>query len=162
LAVCEALAIGAAGDEEGALAAMEAVLADAAAADDPVGRVWAANGRTHLLLRAGRVAEARAAFDAAEQARKGFSYPYGAMVLARHEAALIALERGWPASCPAWRAAIDAIAAHGELTELALTLRAAAALAQRAGDAESARLLLAAVPPGVHASVSGDLLPDPP
>ncbi|HEY8492487.1 MAG TPA: hypothetical protein VIN04_01265, partial [Myxococcota bacterium] len=161
LAVCEALAIGAAGDEEGALAAMEAVLADAAAADDPVGRVWAANGRTHLLLRAGRVAEARAAFDAAEQARKGFSYPYGAMVLARHEAALIALERGWPASCPAWRAAIDAIAAHGELTELALTLRAAAALAQHAGDTESASLLLAAVPPGVHASVSGDLFPDP-
>src|SRR5690606_23288604 len=34
-------------------------------------------------------------------------------------------------------------------------------LAQRAGDVESAALLLTAVPPGVHASVSGDLFPDP-
>jgi predicted ATPase len=161
LSVCRAMAEGAGGDDAGALAAIEALIAEASAADDPVGVVWAALGRTHLLLRAGRLREARASFAAAQRAREGFSYPYGAMVMARHEAALIGLERGWPASCAAWRAAIDGAASAGELAELALTLRAAGALARRAGDEASSSLLLAAVPPGVHASVSGDLFADP-
>jgi hypothetical protein len=82
------------------------------------------------------------------------------MVTARLHAALEALERGFVASCGAWRAAIDAATAAGELAELALTLRAAAALARRAGDAETAQALLAAVPAGPHASVNGDLFGD--
>jgi hypothetical protein len=111
-------------------------------------------------VRAGRCAEARRALEDAQRAREGFAYPYGAMVTARLHAALEALERGFPPSCGAWRAAIDAAVAAGELAELALTLRAAAALARRAGDAASADALLAAVPPGPHASVNGDLFDD--
>jgi hypothetical protein len=117
-------------------------------------------GRTHRFVRAGQLEDARRALSAAQHARASFSYPYGAMVTARLEAALVGLERGWTASASAWRAALDTIAAAGDLAELALTLRAAATLAQRAGDEASLALLLAAVPPGVHASVNGDLFDD--
>jgi tetratricopeptide (TPR) repeat protein len=159
LAVCAAVQ-GSGERIEASLAALARARAEAEAADDRIGMVWAEVGRTHLLLRAGRLAEARAALAFAQRVRESFAYPYGAMVTARLEAALVALERGWPASCAAWRAALDACAAAGELAELALTLRAAAGLARRAGDRESAALLLAAVPPGVHASVNGELFED--
>jgi hypothetical protein len=114
----------------------------------------------HLLVRAGNVAEARRALAAAERAREGLSYPYGAMVTARLDAVLTALEQGWPAAAPVFAAALDLTAAAGELAELALTLRAAAALARRSGDGVSEALLLAAVPPGDHVSVNGDLFDD--
>ncbi len=161
IAVCRAAANGAAGAVERALADLVRVRDEAAGAGDSIGVVWAEVGRTHLLVRTGRLAEGRAALAAAQRARQGFAYPYGAMVTARLEAALVALERGWAASGAAWRAALDTVAAAGELAELALTLRAAAVLAWRAGDEESATLLLAAVPPGIHASVNGDLFEDP-
>jgi len=156
LAVCLAVTPGAAALDD-ALADLAGTAEEAAAANDPIGRVWAQVGRVHLLLRAGRLGEARGALDAAEQERAGFAYPYGAMVTARLGAALTALEQGWPASVPAFAAALDLTAAAGELAELALTLRAAAALARRHGDEVSAGLLLAAVPPGDPISVNGDL-----
>jgi predicted ATPase len=159
LAVCLAVTPGAAPLAD-ALAALERAGEEAAAAGDAIGVVWAEVGKVHLLLRAGRLGEARRALGAAERAREGFAYPYGAMVTARLGAALTALEQGWPASAGEWRAALERIAAAGELAELALTLRAAAALARRDGDRVSEARLLAAVPPGIHVSVNGDLFDD--
>jgi len=160
LVVCAAVIEGSGERLEAALAELPTVADDAARAGDRIGHVWALVARAHLLVRTARCAEARRALEAAQRAREGFAYPYGAMVTARLHAALEALERGFPASCDAWRAAIDAAVGAGELAELALTLRAAAALARRAGDAVSADALLAAVPPGLHASVNGDLFDD--
>ena len=160
LVVCAAVTEGAVGALAPALAELEEARAAAEAAGDRIGVVWALVARTHLLVRAGRLGEARSALGAAERAREGFAYPYGAMVTARLHAALEALERGWAASSDAWRAAIDSATASGELAELALTLRAAAALARRVGDEPSAEMLLEAVPPGTHCSVNGDLFDD--
>jgi len=160
LAVCVAVAEGEGEGIDGALVALARTSAAGAEADDPIAVVWAEMSRAHLLVRRGRLAEARGALARAEQAREGFAYPYGAMVTARLVAALDALERGWPDSCAAWRKAIDVTAAAGDLAELRVTLRASAVLARRAGDLESASLLRAAIPPGEHASVIGDLFED--
>gem|GEM_PF-1737434 len=162
LVVCAAVLEGSRpGALDAALAELGRACAEATEADDRIGRVWALVARTHLLVRAERLVDARAALAEAERAREGFTYPYGAMVIARLRAALIGLERGWAASCHAWRAALDVATAAGELAEIALTLRAAAALARRAGDVETAARLLAAVPAGTHLSVNGDVFDDP-
>jgi predicted ATPase len=157
LAVCAALTEGTGAAVPASLAALDACAAESAKDGDRIGVVWAGVSKTHVLLRAGRLAEARSTLDEAARARADFAYPYGAMVIGRLDAALTGLERGWTASCAVWRNAIDLATGAGELAEVALTLRAGAALARRAGDAESARILLAAVPPGAHTSVNGGL-----
>lgn len=161
LVVCAAVIESGGERRAAALAELETARADAEEAGDPIGVVWALVAATHVRLRAGDLAGARRALEAAERARHGFAYPYGAMATARLRAALETLEGSFAAAAPAWRAAIDAAAGAGELAELALTLRAAAALARRGGDAASADVLLGAVPPGCHASVNGDLFDDP-
>jgi predicted ATPase len=157
LGVCAALAEGTGAAVDRSLAELDASAAEAAADGDRIGVVWAGVAKTHVLLRAGRLAEARRTLDGAARARADFAYPYGAMVVARLHAALVGLESGWPASCSAWREAVDLAIGAGEVAELALTLRAGAALARRAGDTDSARILQAAVPPGAHTSVNGGL-----
>jgi predicted ATPase len=162
LVVCAAATTGSGDGLEKSLLALDRTSAEAAAADDAIGVVWAGVAKCQVLVRAGRLAEARRSLELADRARHGFAYPYGAMVTARLFAALEGLERGWRASRPAWSAAVDRIAAAGDLTELAVTLRAAAVLARREGDGKAAETLLAAVPAGIHASVIGDLFPDDP
>ena len=100
----------------------------------------------HRLLRAGRLGEARRALEAAERAREGFAYPYGAMVTARLAAALSALEQGWPRP-PGVARRPRAHRGGGRARRARPTLRAAAVLARRHGDRVSEARLLAAVPP---------------
>ncbi|HVH07960.1 MAG TPA: hypothetical protein VNE71_18350 [Myxococcota bacterium] len=157
LGVCAALTEGVGEGAPAAIAALDASADEAARGGDRIGVVWAGVAKTHVLLRAGRLAEARTALGEAARHREGFSYPYGAMVIARLDAALVGLERGFAASASFWRTAIDLATGAGELAELALTLRAAAALARRADDAETAGILLDAVPPGARTSVNGGL-----
>ena len=160
LAVFAASVAGALGDTAGALATLADVAARSSALGEGVNEVWARLASAQLLLAAGRIAEAREATDAAERAQRDFDYPYGLKVVPRLHAALLALERGWPASRDAWRAAIDHTAASGDLGELAVTLRAAAALAQRDGDRAAVAALLDAVPSGIHVDALVGLFED--
>lgn len=150
LAVFAASVEGVRGDVAGALATLESVSARSAALGEGLNEVWARLATAQLLLGAGRHAEARAAIAAAERTQRDFDYPYGIKVVPRLQAALIACEQGWAHSLAAWRVAIDRTAASGDLDELGVTLRAAAALALRAGDHEAAQALLDAVPAGIH------------
>ena len=138
-----------------ALAELADVSALASAEGDPIGVVWAKVVATHLLVRAGRLVEARAELAIARQAQQGFEYPYGAKVTLRLAATLDALEHGWPDARASWLAAIEGCAASGDLAELALALRTAAALAARGGDAAASTALLDAVPPGVRPVILG-------
>jgi predicted ATPase len=142
------------------LARLDALYAGAMAEEDRIGGVWVCVVATHHLLRARRLDAARAMLAKARQTQQGFVYPYGAKVCLRLAAALDSLERGWPASRPAWRAAIDGCAASGDLAELVLALRDAATLARRAGDAAAADALRAAVPGGVHPVILGGVFED--
>lgn len=150
LAVFAASVEGARGDVAAALATLERVTARAAALGEGVNEVWARLATAQLLLGAGRYPEAREAVAGAERAQHDFDYPYGIKVVPRLQAALIACEEGWERSRAAWRVAIDRTAASGDLDELGVTLRAAAALARRAGDDATAHALLDAVPAGIH------------
>jgi predicted ATPase len=140
---------------ESALAALEDVAKRAAADGDSIGEVWARVVATHVLIRIGRLPEAREALAVARQAQQGFDYPYGAKAVLRLTATLDALDRGWEHSRAAWLASIEACAHSGDLAEFALALRTAAALAARAGDRDAAEALLAAVPSGDHAVILG-------
>jgi predicted ATPase len=144
-----------------ALAALEAVARRAAADGDSIGEVWARVVATHLLIRAGRLPEARGALSVTRRAQQGFDYPYGAKATLRLAATLDALDHGWERSRAAWLQSIDACAHSGDLAEFALALRTAAALAARAGDLDAAAALLAAVPSGDHAVILGELFEAP-
>jgi predicted ATPase len=150
LAVFAASVAGVRGDVAGALATLESVSARSAELGEGLNEVWARLATAQLLIGAGRYAEARDAVAAAERTQRDFDYPYGIKVVPRLQAALIACEEGWESSRGAWRAAIDRTAASGDLDELGVTLRAAAALALRAGDRVAAEALLHAVPAGIH------------
>jgi predicted ATPase len=132
--------------------------ADAVAAQDPIARVWVQVVAAHQSLRALRLDAARAALTEARRSLEGLAYPYGTKVTQRLEATLLALEQGWAAARPAWRATIDRCAAAGDLAELAVALCDAAELAGRAGDKTARRTLLAARPSGRHAEVLGCVL----
>jgi predicted ATPase len=144
-----------------ALAELAEVAAAAAGESDPIGVVWAKVVATHLLVRAGRLGEARRELAIAREAQEGFEYPYGAKVTLRLAATLAALERGFADARASWLAAIERCAASGDLAELALALRTAAALAARAGDAAASAALLDAVPPGVRPVILGVLFEHP-
>ncbi|MEW6273239.1 MAG: hypothetical protein AB1689_28505 [Thermodesulfobacteriota bacterium] len=153
LTVFEAWARGVRDDRERALAVLDDAARRAAEAADGINEVWARLVSAQLLVAGSRFAEARTALDRARRLLDGFDYPWGAKASLRLEAVLTALEHGWHASHAAWRTAIDRTAAAGDLPELSLTLRSAAALALRAGDRDAATALLAAVPPGVHVDI---------
>jgi hypothetical protein len=148
---------GASGNLDESLAALDEVASRAAADRDTISEAWARIVSAQLLVAAGRPAAARPALAAAQQVLGTFDYPYGQNVGSRLSAVLATHEQGWPASREPWRAAVDRNAASGDLGELALTLRAAAALAAQAGDREAATALLDAVPAGEYVTVLGDV-----
>jgi len=160
LAVFAASVDGARGDVEGALATLERVAARSAELGEGLNEVWARLATAQLLLASGRHAEAGVAIAATEHAQRDFDYPYGIKVVPRLQAALLACEQGWEASRAAWRVAIDRTTAAGDLDQLGVTLRTAAALALRAGERATAEALLDAVPAGVHVDALVGLFED--
>jgi len=140
---------------DGALQRLTRIAEDSATSRDSIACVWARIVIAHHLVRAGRVADARAALETARAAQADFVYPFGSKAGLRLTAALDGIEHGWEFSRPAWLAAVNFCASCGDLTELALTLRDAAAIAERGGDHAARDVLLGAVPPGVHPIVLG-------
>jgi hypothetical protein len=162
LAISRAAVLGDTGDLGEALRMLERVKTLASSAGDPLNEVWAGLVAAHLLVVAGRRADARAALDEAEAVRNrfgypSFEYPFGLKASDRLRAALSTLEQGWEASRSLWREVIDRIAASGDVGQLAVGLETAAALAVRGGDGETAAALLAAVPGGTHVTVLAPL-----
>ena len=128
-------------DREAAALAAEAIAASTAA-DDPVTEIWARLVAAIIAIRAKEFAEARAELrrhDAARCRRRisgGVAPCYGPRATSqRWTAAAVSLGRH-RARRGAWRS--KRVARFGDVGELALTLRAAAAVAERAGRADVA------------------------
>ena len=124
-------------------------------AGDRITEAWARLVGATALVRVERLEEARAELARGAQAIDALEYPWfdGAMlrmqaVLAASEASLAGVEGGWDSSVALWRRAVEQAASRGALGEVALTLRAAAAVAARQGRADLAHGLLESAPVG--------------
>jgi len=147
-------------DREAAALAAEAV-AVSAAADDPVTEIWARLVSAMIAMRGNEFDKARAQLEAARRSSVSAKDQWWGGSLLRAEGYLAALDgdRGgaWEASRPTWRTAVERAARFGDVGELALTLQAAATVAERAGRADVAGALLDAAP----ATTEMTVLPSP-
>jgi predicted ATPase len=155
------------GEGERSLALLESAIDEVSGADDPINEAWLRLVRSTVLMRAERWDEARADTDHARATAESLLYPWweGAVlrqlaILSAYQASLLGLSNGWPASVGLWRAAIENAASRGSVGEVALTLRAAAAVALRLGDDDTAAALLATVPDSHELTVMAELFPD--
>jgi predicted ATPase len=160
LAVSEAAVVGAAGDLDRALDQLQAVVAEAVAAGDPINEVRARMVVAALLVRAGRGPAAAPEIEAVRALGEGAGYRWAVGVARRLEGVLVAVEAGWEASLPQWRAALDEFTPSGDLREVALTLRLAAGAAARTGEAGVAATLLGLAPPQDGVTLQPDLFAD--
>jgi tetratricopeptide (TPR) repeat protein len=162
LAISRASVLGDTGHPEEALTMLEQVATLARREGDPLNEAWARLVAAQHLLLAGRRADARAALDAAEAVRlrygyPSYEYPFGLKASDRLRAVLATLDEGWHATRPTWQGVIDRIASSGDVGQLAITLRTAAALAIRDGEVDVAGALLAAAPGRTHVTVLAPL-----
>jgi predicted ATPase len=138
-------------DREGrhdAAAAMASASARAAAdSGDHVSEVWARLVLTSIAMRAQRHDDAAAELALAEESARPLNDAWWGGALLRCRGALTAAAGGgWDGSASTWRTAIERAARRGDLPELALTLKAAAVIAHRAGKDATAAALLDALP----------------
>jgi predicted ATPase len=157
LAVSEAAVVGAAGELERALAQLRAVVDEAVVADDPINEVRARMVVAALLVRAERWREAEPEIAAVRALGEGAGYRWAVGLACRLEGVVVAVERGWTASLPLWRAALDEFAPTGDLREVSLTLRLAAGMAARTDEPAVATALLDVAPPQDGVTLQPDL-----
>ncbi|GIU86577.1 MAG: hypothetical protein KatS3mg009_1092 [Acidimicrobiia bacterium] len=146
-----------AGDTDGAVALLGPEIAAAVAGEDLVNEAWLRLVRATAHLRVGDAAAARRDVERAAAAADALRYAWWGGALRRTHAALVAVEAGWDASRPHWWDAVEYAVALGSVGGVALSLRAAAACAQRDGRPEVARALEAATPRSSETTVLQDL-----
>jgi predicted ATPase len=144
------------GTDADAVAALDAVAEEAAAAGDHVAEAWARTTAAQILLTRGRLADAQRTLRTIRDLRERSDLRWGEHPTRRLEALLATLEVGWSGTRASWRHAIESSAAAADLGELALTLETAAVLAHRAGDATVASALAAAIPLEAKGTVLGN------
>ena len=155
------------GEHDTALQLARQVAEASDAAGDRITEAWARLVGATALVRVERWEEARIELARGAQAIDALEYPWfdGAMlrmqaVLAASEASLAGVEGGWDSSVELWRRAVEQAASRGALGEVALTLRAAAAVAARQGRTDLAVDLLESAPASGELSVLPDLFPE--
>jgi predicted ATPase len=155
------------GDGAGALEILDGALDEVVQADDPINEAWLRLVKSTVLMRANRWEEAEQETAQAQATAESLLYPWweGAVlrqlaILAAYQASLRGMSGGWAASVAAWRAAVENAAARGSTGEVALTLRAAAAVALKLGEDQVSRELMAAVPTTLELTVMADLFPE--
>ena len=155
---------GRAGD---ALELLDRAIDEASGGDDPINETWLRLVRSTVLMRQARWEEATHETKEAQRVADTLLYPWweGAVlrqlaVLSAYQASLQGVTEGWSASVAAWRAAVENAAARGSTGEVALTLRAAAAVAAGLGEDQTARTLMAAAPSTLELTVMAELFPD--
>jgi predicted ATPase len=141
--------------DDAALAALDAVADDAAAARDQIAEAWARMARVQLLVLLERHAEARIALRSFQDLERHLEHPWGEEWSLRLDALLATLETSWPATRERWWRAIEQATARADAGELVLTLETAAVLAHRAGDVAAARALGEAAPRDARGSIVG-------
>ncbi len=150
-----------AGDRERAMALLDDVVARAEATDDRFVLVLAHLVRARVLLRSGAVDAAQTEVAVAGAASAAVPETWWSAALARTEAAVAACgPAGWGASTDRWRAALDAAAGQGAVGEIAITLRAAATVAQHLGEHQVAAVLWSCAPRSSAITVLPELFPE--
>ena len=161
LAVFEAGERDLAGDRARAIALLDDVVARATDGDDRFVLVLAHLVRARVLLRSGAVEPARTELAVAAAAAAAVPDTWWSAALARTEAAVASLgSAGWSGSIDRWRAALDDAAGQGAVGEIAITLRAAATVAQHLGEHEVAAVLWSCAPRSTAITVLPELFPE--
>jgi predicted ATPase len=140
---------------DAALDLVAPVTVEAVAEGDQITEVWLRLVAAAAHARADRWDEARSQVAAARAAANAIDFPWWDASLLRMEASLA---ETW--SAERWLAAIDFGAAQGAVGEVAITLRAAAAMAADRGQHELADALLECAPRSRDLTVLPELFPD--
>lgn len=160
LAGYEASVLDLAGDTDAALELLGPEIEAAIAGNDLVNESWLRLVRATARIRTADLDGARDDVGRAARASGELRYPWWGGALRRTQAALVAVESGWDASRPHWWEAVEYAVALGSVGGVALSTRAAAVAAARAGHREAARALLDATPRSTEVTVLQDLFPD--
>jgi predicted ATPase/DNA-binding winged helix-turn-helix (wHTH) protein len=135
-------------DDRRALALLERVAAEAAAAGDVVNQAWARVVAVNLRLRTGDVAEAVRDADAVLRLADRGAVAYFVAAGHRAKAMVLAYDGDWDASVDHWRAALRHTMTTGDVEGLVLTVDLAAAATAACGRDDLARELWSVAPPG--------------
>ena len=154
----EAGEVALAGDPPRALAMLATVLRAGDEHDDVFVVVLAHLVRCCVRLGVGDVAAAEQDLVAADAASTAIGQPWWTSAILRVRAAVVAFgPGGWAASTHCWRRAVDDAAGAGALGEVAITLRAAAAVAHHLGATAAADVLFGAAPRSTAITVLPEL-----
>ncbi len=135
-------------DDLSSIPELTALAERAAAGDDDISLGWVLAALSHVYLFNGRIDDAARAVERNELVSERSPLPWSRSAAARARAILESHRAPWPVAAAAWRRSLDMLVGWGDIEGVAVTIRTAAAAAQRCGEPKAADQLWLARPVG--------------